>query len=187
MIGSESYTVTRPYSYLYSGASGTNKTPTTTPPTGGCCLRIEGVGTAGTVKIYGTYGGVVTTETISTFDTDKVGFSYNKWTAITKFDITTFTSVVIYPASSSGEKIRLSTSSTFVLMCDSYDINETQFRGEYIEYGGKTYKTYKAIQYDDRFTLQFDDKVTIDGIDYRIVSIKSDRKGGKLAFGVVWR
>jgi hypothetical protein len=186
-IGQELYTVSRPNKYFYTGVSGTNKTPLCQPPTNGCYLRVEGVGTVGTIKAYGTVGGAVTTETISTFDSDKVGMGTKLFTAFTKFDVTSFTSVIVYPATKTGEKINLASSTTFTILCDTYDVNETQFRGEYIDVAGHAYKIYKTMMYDGRYTLQNEDKITIDGQEYTIANVSNKKHGIYSAFLIIWR
>jgi len=187
MIGSEAYTVSRPNKYLYSGVGGANKIISVQPPTDGCFLRIEGTGTVGIITITGTATDASTTETISSFDTDKVGFSVKKWTALTKFTSTSFTSLIIYPSTESGEKLQLSSSSTFQFLCDTYETNLNQFRGKYFEYGGVTIKDYKGVLYDDRYTLQEDDQITINGKTYTVALVSKQHHGLNSALLIIWR
>lgn len=171
MIGNEMLTVNRPYKYLYSGTAGTNKTPVCQPPAKGCYMRIETTGTPGTVKAYGTVGGVTTTETVSSYDTHGIGLGSKKFTAITKFDVTGFTSVTIYPANESKEKMVLTETSTFTILGDVYAVNVNQTRGQFIEIAGKQIRAYKQILYDGRFELQIDDKVSIRGREYTVFDL----------------
>ena len=188
MIGSESYTVTRNYSYLFSGAAGTTNVPVTTLPSGGCYLRLEGTGTTGNVVITGTATDAAITETIlsTSFDTDKVAVSTKKWTAITNISVASWTNLVVYPATTSGDKINLSTGTTFTMMCDSYDTNLNQYRGEYIDVAGKTYKVYKTLMYDGRYTLQIGDLITIGSKQFKVADVEPQH-GLYSALLIIWR
>ena len=174
MIGSEQFTVVRPVSYLLSSAAGTSVVPTTQPPAGGCYLRLEGTGTAGTVAVTGTVGGSTTTETISTFDTDLVGFSTNLFTAITGITITSFTLMTVYPANESGDRINLpSSTTTFTILADSYDRFIGELSGQYTDFAGDKRKITKTLMYDGRYTLQTGDLITINGQQLTVVNISS--------------
>lgn len=187
-FGKERLTVTRPYKYLYSGEDGTNLTPLCQPPARGCKIRAEAVGTPGTVKIYGTVGGVSTSETITSFDAHNVGFGTKRFTAITKFDITGFDSATIYAADDGGEIKVLSSSTTFKILADTYSVNVNQTRGTYIEVAGKTVKSYKQILYDRRWPeLQYDDKVNINNLEHTVVHTEVGDNDVRMAFAVVWR
>lgn len=188
MIGSESFTVLRPATFLYSGLSGSNKTPTAQPPSSGCYLRAEGVGTIGTITIIGVVGGAPTTEVMSTFDSEKVGVNAKLFTSITTFSITGFTSVIIYPATASGDKINLPSSSytTFNILADSYDTNLNQYRGQYIDFAGTTYKVYKTLMLDGRFTLLPGDLITIGGKQLKVADVEPQH-GLYSALLIIWR
>jgi hypothetical protein len=170
MIGSESVVITRNYKYIYSGGPGAAKVPVTTLPTGGAFLRLEGVGTPGNVVITGTATDSSVTETIlsTSFDADLVSGSSKRWLTITNLNISGWTSLVIYPANSTNDKINLSTSTTFSIICDIYDTNLNQFRGEYVDLGGQKYKIYKTLMHDGRFTLQTGDKLTVGGMQLEV-------------------
>jgi len=168
MIGSESFTVSRPNTYLVSSGPCVDKVPTAQPPSNGCYIRAEGTGAVGTVVITGTVGGVTTVETISIFDSEKVGFGTLKFTAISKVTITGFTNLILYPASESGERIKLNSYTTFNIIADCYDRFLSEFSGRYNDYAGQKDRTYKTLMYDGRFILQRDDLVTIDGLQLTI-------------------
>ncbi len=173
MIGSEKFVVTRPNIYLLSSGVCTDKVPTAQPPTGGCYIRVEGTGTIGTAVITGTVGGASTVETISTFDSDLVGFGLNKFTTISKVTITGFSLLTLYPASESGEKIKLSSSTTFNILADSYDKFLSETSGVYQEAQGQKFKNYKTLMYDGRFVLQRGDLITIDGLQMEVFDVSS--------------
>jgi len=173
MIGSESFTVRRPDAYLLSSAPCVDKAPTAQPPTGGCYIRAEGTGTVGTAVITGTVGGVTTTETISTFDSEKVGFGALKFTAISKVTITGFSNLILYPASESLERIKLSSYTTFNILADSYDRFLSEQSGQYTEFAGFRNKNYKTLLYDGRFTLQKGDLITILGEELTVADVSS--------------
>jgi len=193
MIGNKELTITRPNTYLYSGIGGTNKTASVQPPTKGCYLQYQiGAGHTGSVKAYGTADGTSSAnETISTFDSDGVGFSYKLWTAITRLDISVLsgstdvsalTTVKVYPANSVGDIITLSSVSTSTIICDHYSVNINQFRGIYPEVTGERFKAFKQIEYDGRFTLQVEDKVTIGDKQYVIFNIDNPEDDFYVAF-----
>lgn len=164
MIGSESFTVNRPNIYLLSSAPCVDKVPTAQPPTGGCYIRAEGTGTVGTAVITGAVGGATTVETISTFDSEKVGFGTLKFTAISKVTITGFSNLILYPASESLERIKLSSYTTFNILADCYEKLTSQFSGKIVEYAGNKYSVYRTLMYDGRFTLLRDDRITVEGL-----------------------
>jgi hypothetical protein len=188
MIGNEEYIVTRKVPYLYSGVGGNDKTLTYVLPTGGCCLQFQCVGVAGThVTIVGTADGIPsTTEVISVFDTLKIGYSYKKWTVITKFS-SDFTTLIIYPASSTGEIISSNVTTTLKIKGKTYIVNPNQFRGLYQEVAGNTYKAYRALEYDKRFTLIPEDKITIYGKQYTVKNVEGTGKHSFQAFLVIER
>jgi len=82
---------------IYSGSSGTNKIPTSQPPSIGCYLQIMGTGTPGSVIITGVATDSSTTETISVsdFDVTKMAISAKKWISISNLNISTWNSVII--------------------------------------------------------------------------------------------
>jgi hypothetical protein len=173
MIGSESFIVHRPDSYLLSSPVCVDKVPTAQPPTGGCYIRAEGTGTVGTAVITGTVGGASTSETISTFDSEKVGFGTLKFTAITKISITSFSNLVLYPSSESGERIKLSSYTTFNILADCYDRFLSEQSGQYTEFAGFKNRNYKTLMFDGRFTLQKGDLITILGDELTVADISS--------------
>jgi hypothetical protein len=173
MIGSESFTVRRPDTYLLSSAPCVDKVPTAQPPTGGCYIRAEGTGTVGTVVITGTVGGSTTSETISTFDSEKVGFGTLKFTAISKVIITGFSNLILYGASESGERIKLISYTTFNILADCYDRFLSEQSGQYTEFAGFRNKNYKTLLYDGRFTLQKGDLITILGEELTVADVSS--------------
>jgi hypothetical protein len=177
MIGSESFTVSRPVTFLYSGILGATKVPSTQPPSGGSYLRLEGTGTAGNVVVTGAATDTATTETIlsTAFDTEKIAVSTKKWLTISNLNIATWTSIIIYPASSSGDRINLSnTFTTFNIIADCYDANLNQFRGHYQELAGEVTKSFKMLMYDGRYTLLAEDLITIFGKQYKVVDVNSE-------------
>jgi hypothetical protein len=193
MIGNKSLTITRAYKTIYSGKGGNNKTTViVSPPSHGCYLQFQiGAGHTGSVKTYGTVAGSSTTETITTFDTDGIGYSEKLWTAITRFDITVMsgitdissvTDILIYPANKSGDIITLTTTSTFNIICDHYSVNINQFRGIYPEVSGERFKAFKQIEYDGRFTLLVEDKTTIGDKEYTIFNIDNPETDFYVAF-----
>ena len=190
MIGSESFTVIRPNTYILNSAAGVDKVPTAQPPTGGSYLRLEGTGTVGNVVVTGvaTDGGTAETILSTAFDTDKVAVSLKKWTSITKVTINSFTLLVIYPASSSGDKINFGSGSTttFNIIADSYDTNLNQYRGAYQEPLGTTYKVYKTLMLDGRYTLQINDLITINGKQFKVADVESQH-GLWSALLIIWR
>lgn len=190
MIGNEEFLVTRKVPNLYSNVGGTDKTLTYALPSGGCCLQFQGVGTpsgGATVTIVGTADGVAaTTEVISVFDSLKIGYSYKNWTAITKFS-SNFTTLTIFPASSTGEIIYSDVTTTLYIKGKSYIVNLNQFRGLYQETAGKTYKAYRAIEYDKRFVLIEEDQIVISGKTYVVKNIESTGKHSNQAFLVIER
>lgn len=173
MIGNELFTVTRPNKYLLSSAAGVDKVPTAQPPTAGCYVRAEAVGTPGSVVVTGTVGGSSTTESISTYDSELVGFGIKLFTAIPKVTISGFTSAILYPANESGEKINLTSYTTFTILADCY----TQFIGEntgrYTELAGFRNKLFRSLMFDGRYTLLLDDLITIDGEQMKVVDVSS--------------
>jgi hypothetical protein len=82
---------------IYSGSSGGAKVPTLQPPSGGCYLRVIGIGTVGDIIITGVATDDSTTETISSadFSTTDVAISAKKWKSISNLNIETWTSVTI--------------------------------------------------------------------------------------------
>ena len=182
MIGSEQFTVIRPSTFIFSGTAGAVKVPTTQPPTNGCYLRLEGglTGSAGNVIITGTnVTDATTTETIlsTSFDVDRVAVSAKKWTNISNINVAAWVSLVIYPASSSGDRINFGGGSgsytTFNILADSYDANLNQFRGYYQQEAGEVTKSFKMLMYDGRFTLLAEDLITIFGKQYKVVDVES--------------
>jgi len=173
MIGSESFVVSRPNIYLLSSAPCVDKVPTAQPPTGGCYIRAEGTGTVGTAAITGTVGGATTVETISNFDSEKVGFGTLKFTTITKVTITGFSNLILYPASESGQRIKLSSYTTFNILADCYDRFLSEQSGQYTEFGGFRNKTFKTLMFDGRFTLQKGDLITILGDELTVADVSS--------------
>lgn len=180
MIGSEQFTVIRPSTFIFSGTAGAVKVPTTQPPATGCYLRLEGLitGVAGNVIITGTATDNSVTETIlsTSFDSDKIAVSAKKWQTISNINIAaSWVSMVIYPASTSGDKINFGSGSytSFSILADCYDINQNQFRGYYQELGGEVNKSFKGLMYDGRFTLYAEDLTTIFGKQYKVVDVES--------------
>ena len=175
MIGSESFVVNRPNQFYYSGVGGTDKVITVQPPSGGSYLRLEGVGTVGNVTITGTCTDGSTSETVlsAAFDSEKVAFPLKKFLTLTKFTSSSLTSLTIYPASESGERIKLSSYATFNIIADCYDRFLSEFSGQYNEYAGQKNRTYKTLMYDGRFTLQRDDLITVDGLQLTVVDVSS--------------
>ncbi len=175
MIGNQQLTFTRYYTYLLSTTTnGTNKTPVTTPPARGCYVRVEGGRTGASVIVYGTSGGSTTTETITTYDSDGVGFGTKLWTAITKFDVAGFSGTcVVYPATEAGEKRILDTSTSVVIMASMYITNESPLSGFSIVEFGKHHKNFRDVIFDRRFMLYEDDKITIDNKEYVVLSVDS--------------
>jgi len=191
MIGNEEFLVTRKVPNLYSNVGGNTKTLTYTLPSGGCCLQFQCVGAPASpavpsVTIVGTADGIATTEVITLFDTLLIGYSYKNWTAITSFS-TNFTSITIYPASSTGEIIYSDVSTTLYIKGRSYIVNLNQFRGVYQESAGKTYKSYRALEYDGRFTLIEEDQITISGKVYTIKNVEATGRHSFQAFLVIER
>jgi hypothetical protein len=169
MIGSESFTVRRPYSYLFSTESGESFVQ---PPSSGCYIRAEGTGT-GVVTITGTVNGSSDTETISTFDSEGVGFGAKLFTAISEIVVEGFVTLILYPASESGERIKHNSYSEFVIIADCYDRYFSEFTGQYIEFAGIKNKSTKTLMYDGRFVLNLDDLITIFGNQYMVVDVSS--------------
>jgi hypothetical protein len=193
MIGNKELTITHPSTYLYSGKGGTNKVPNFQPPAKGGYLQFQlGAGYTGSIIVYGTADGVASaTETISAFDSDGIGFSYKLWTLITKMDITIlensvdvspFIVVKVYPANSSGDIVESSSTTTSTIICDYYSVNLNQFRGIYPEVTGDRFKSFKQIEYDGRFSLQVEDKVTIGDKEYIIFNIDNPETDFYVAF-----
>ncbi len=173
MIGNELIEVQRPNTYILSSVAGTGKVPTAQPPTNGCYIRVEGTGTAGSIVISGTVDGESTTETISSFDDENIGFGTKLFTAITSVNIIGFTSAILYPATESGEKINLSSYTTFNILADSYIKFLGEFSGQYTEFAGHRNKIYRSLMYDRRFTLQREDLITLDGEPLTVVDVSS--------------
>lgn len=173
MIGNQQFTVTRLNDYLLSSAAGADKVPTAQPPSGGCYIRVEAVGTSGSIVITGTVGGSTTTETVSTFDTYKIGFGTKLFTAISKVTISGFTSAILYPSTESGERINLASYTTFTILADCY----TQFIGEntgqYTQFAGHRNKIFRSLMFDGRYTLHREDLVTVDGEQLTVVDVSS--------------
>jgi len=188
MIGNQKLTFTRRVNYFYNGLAGTKKTPLAQPNSGGVYLRIEGGTVAGSVVVTGVYSGG-TTETISTFDSDGVGFGSKLWTALTQFDITGFSgqTITIYPASSTKEIIGLDTTTTFNIMCNHYLMNETQFKGAFDIPTGITHRTYREVVYDNRFELQEHDTTVINGKTFEVISIDERSEDMMAAFMIIKR
>jgi hypothetical protein len=181
MIGSEQFTVIRPSTFIFSGTAGTTKVPTTQPPANGCYLRLEGLvaGVAGNVIITGTATDSSATETIlsTNFDSDKIAISAKKWTNISNINIAaSWVSMVVYPASSSGDKINFGSGSytSFSILADAYDANLNQFRGYYQQDAGEVAKSFKMLMYDGRYTLLAEDLITIFGKQYKVVDVNSE-------------
>lgn len=173
MIGNEQFTVTRLNKYLLSSAAGVDKVPTAQPPTAGCYVRVEAVGTSGSIVIIGTVGGSSTTETISSYDSELVGFGTKLFTAISKVTISGFTSAILYPANESGEKINLTSYTTFTIMADCYTQYNSESTGKFIEFGGIRSKLYRSLMFDGRYSLLNDDLITIDNEQFKVVDVSS--------------
>jgi len=175
MIGSESFTVNRPNQFYYSGVGGTDKVISIQPPTGGTYLRLECVGTPGNVTITGTCSDGSTTETIlsTSFDSEKVAFPLKKFLTLTKFTSASLTSLIIYPATESGERLKLSSYTTFSILADCYDRFLSEQSGQYTDFGGFRNKTYNTLMYDGRFTLQKGDLITILGDELTVADVSS--------------
>ena len=187
MIGNEEFLVTRKVPNLYSNVGGNNKTLTYALPSGGCCLQFQGVGNGTSVTVVGTADGVAaTTEVITSFDSLLIGYSYKNWTAITSFS-TNFTSITIYPASSTGEIIYSDVTTILYIKGRSYIVNLNQFRGVYQETAGKTYKSYRALEYDSRFTLVEEDQIVISGKNYTVKNVEATGRHSFQAFLVIER
>jgi hypothetical protein len=175
MIGSESFVVHRPNQFYYSGVGGTDKVISVQPPTGGSYLRLECVGTPGNVTITGTCTDGSTTETIlsTSFDSEKVAFPLKKFLTLTKFTSASLTSLTIYPATESGERLKLSSYTSFSILADCYDRFLSEQSGQYTEFAGFRNKTYKTLMYDGRFTLQKGDLITILGDELVVADVSS--------------
>jgi len=164
MIGSDSLTFQRPDTYLYSGGSGT-KTLDNALPIGGCYLRCEASDSEGSIIVTGVSSGSSTTETISSFDASYVGVGIKKWTSITSLVISGFTSITIYPATSTGSKLLL-TSTTDVIVRGTLfsDTRTTGNIGDFTKDVGEYILRSKTFHYNPRlYTLQLKDKITLEG------------------------
>lgn len=184
MIGNEEFAVIRKVSNLYSGVGGNNKSLTNSLPTGGCCLQIHVTGspTTPSTTIVGTADKIPnTTEVIGTIDSIGIAYSYKLWTAITTFN-TNYTTITIYPASETGELISNNNTTTIYIKGRSYIVNPNQFRGLYQEVGGNTYKAYRALEFDKRFTLLEEDKIVISGKTYTVRNIEDTGRHSRQAF-----
>lgn len=164
MYGSDSLTFQRPNTYLYSGGSGT-KTLTNSLPTGGCYLRCEASDSEGSVVITGVSGGSTTSETISSFDASYVGVGTKKWTSITSLVITGFSSITVYPATSTGSKLLLTSTSNITVRGTLYsETRSARNLGDFTKDVGEYILRSKTFQYNPRlYTLQLKDKITLEG------------------------
>lgn len=172
--GSDSLTFQRPQTYLYSGGSGT-KTLTYVLPTGGCYLRCECSDGEGSIIVNGTATDSSTTETISSFDASYIGISTKKWTSITSLIISGFTSVTIYPATSTGTKLLLTSTTDVTVRGTLYsDTRTTGNIGEFTDELGNYDLKAKSFQYNPRlYTLYIKDKVTIEGEVFEVKYINN--------------
>jgi len=169
MFGSDLLIFQRPDTYLYSGGSG-SKTLTVSLPTGGCYLRCEASNGGGTVKVIGISNGVTSTETISSFDASFVGVGTKKWTSITSLTITGFTSITIFPATSSGSKIVLSSTSNVNVRGTLYsDARTTGNVGDFTKDVGEFILRSKSFHYNPRlYTLKLKDKIVLEDDTFEV-------------------
>ena len=169
MIGSDFLTFVRPRIYLYFGGSGT-ETLTHPLPTGGCYLRCEASDSEGSITINGVASDGSIAETISSFDANYISISLKKWISITSLIISGFTSLTIYPATSTGTKILLSDTDDIIIVGTLFSAARGSVNiGLITKDLGDFNINFKVFHYNPRlYTLQNKDRVTINNNVYEV-------------------
>lgn len=157
--------------YFYIGGDGDGQLPGFQPPTGGCFLRLDaGEGGFGSVTITGTYGGEDVEETVTSFDSDGIAISTERFATITSFDVTLVdsTSITIYPADEMGNTINYNTYSTSYVRGDwSYSSSTTNNKLTF-NIGGEQVESEIEFLYNTNYNLNRDDLLGIDGYWYKV-------------------
>jgi hypothetical protein len=184
MIGTKKLTKKSRKEYLYSGSGGAVCAPVVQPPTGGSYIRAQiGAGASGTIIITGVYNSQAVSETITSFDSLGVGFGSQRFSSITNFNISLSTgTVVIYPATQSGEIIRLSSFTESTIFCDwSYSSGATGHQ-VMIDVSGRLVPSEVELFYDSRYTLYVGDIIVINSKNYEVAKIEDSGDETRIAY-----
>lgn len=186
MIGNKQILIRSLTSYFYSGGDCTDEDAEFQPPTGGCYIRCDvGAGGDGSVTIEGTYGGEEVDETLTSFDSEGVAIGTQRFDTITAISATLeegTDSVVIYPASETGDVINYTTYSQSYIRCNWKYTSSTSANKIVVNVGGAQVECEIEMLYNKSFNIKRDDVLYIDGRWHKVGLIQEFSRATKKAY-----
>jgi len=185
MMGTNQVLMRSLISYFLSAGDGDSQSPEFQPPTGGCYLRLDtGSGGSGTVVVTGEYDGSDVEETITTFDSEGVAFSAERFDVISTFDITLSdaTTVTIYPANDAGDIINYSTYTSSYVRGNWKYSSKTAGNKLTVNIGGEKIESEVEFRFNNNFTLRRDDLLAIDGFWYKVELVQRASRATQIAY-----
>jgi hypothetical protein len=185
MIGHNQILMRSLVQYFYSGGDCEDEEPLFQPPTGGCYLRLDaGSGGSGTIVITGTYAGEDIEETITSFNSEGIAISDNRFSTISAIDVTLedSSSITIYPASEIGDIINYSTYTSSYIRCNWNYTSSTANNKVEIDVGGAMVKAEIKIEYNKNYDIKRDDLLYIDGSWRKVGVIQTASRSQNIAY-----